>query len=152
MDTEITGLCRDHSFETADAVCRRCGHEFCEICVVHPFGPKKPFCKECAMVEGGVRNMSARPALPSRLIRKRVKAFDKKMADMTAAVVPEAPVIVDPVLEDWLERTPAKGESDTPDAPEEPSAPAPAPTPSLTSPDEPADGVAPPIDWNKPFG
>ena len=51
MSDDITGLCRDHSFETATAMCRRCSLEFCDTCVVYPFGPKKPFCKECAMTK-----------------------------------------------------------------------------------------------------
>lgn len=150
MDADITGLCRDHSFETAVAVCRRCGHEFCEICVVHPFGPKKPFCKECAMVEGGVRSHSPRPALPSRVLRKRVKAFEGKTVNGTAAAVAEAPSVVDPVLEDWLERTPSGGAEVDPGPAAGPAEPASAPT--LSTLDEPADGVAPPIDWNRPFG
>ena len=166
MDVELTGLCREHSFERAVDLCRRCGGEFCELCVVHPFGPKKPFCKECAMVQGGVRSFTTRPALPNRVIRKRVKAFEKR----DAADVPgraETPEVVDPVLADWLETAeiekatpvadvappPAPVPVDT-QAPPTPAAPAAAATElaDLAVPTEdPADGEAP-IDWSRPFG
>ena len=154
MSAELTGLCRDHSFETAIAVCRRCGLEFCEICVVHPFGAKKPFCKECAMVQGGVRTHSARPAQTPRVIKKRVKDFEKIKARGATAAGADAPALVDPVLQDWLDTAPAE------------PGPAPAAKASaadraeanvvdvatVVTDDEPADGVAPPIDWSKPFG
>jgi hypothetical protein len=154
VSAELTGLCRDHSFETAIDVCRRCGLEFCEICVVHPFGAKKPFCKECAMVQGGVRTHSARPAQTPRVIKKRVKEFDKMKSRMATASGPEAPALVDPVLQDWLDTAPAEAD---PAAAVKPSAAdrAEANVPdvaTVVTDDEPADGVAPPIDWSKPFG
>ncbi len=154
MSAELTGLCRDHSFETAIDVCRRCGFEFCEICVVHPFGAKKPFCKECAMVQGGVRTHSARPAQTPRVIKKRVKEFDKMKARVAAASGPEAPALVDPVLQDWLDTTPVDPESApglNPSAADRAEANVPDVAGVVTD-DEPADGVAPPIDWSKPFG
>ena len=48
MSIDLTGLCREHSFESAAELCRRCGLEYCEACVVYPFGAKKPLCKTCA--------------------------------------------------------------------------------------------------------
>lgn len=161
VDVELTGLCADHSFEAATEVCRRCGFECCEICVVYPFGAKKPLCKECAMVEGGVRAHSPRPAAPGRLIRKRASAFAKRTAAKTGKR-PDMAEIVDPVLQDWMESTPDEPErepapvavAETPrptevDATIEPGTDL---TPTAPPGEEPADGVAPPIDWNKPFG
>ena len=154
VSAELTGLCRDHSFETAIDVCRRCGLEFCEICVVHPFGAKKPFCKECAMVQGGVRTHSARPAQTSRVIRKRVKDFEKLKDRAATASGPETPALVDPVLQDWLDATPEAPEPEPAarsSAADRAEAAAPE-TASVVVEEEPADGVAPAIDWSKPFG
>jgi hypothetical protein len=48
--------CGRHQFETAEGQCRTCGGLFCEDCLVHAFGPKKPpFCIQCALVAGGIR-------------------------------------------------------------------------------------------------
>ncbi len=167
MDPEITGLCRDHSFERATDLCRRCGLEFCEDCLVTPRRTNKPYCKECAMIEGGVRAHTPRPALPARLIRKRVKAFELRAARLAGPSAPDAPVLVDPALQDWLDETPTGPEREpvpapaadaptaaTVDKPEPATVDKPEPyvAPTLSTPDEPADGVAPPIDWNQPFG
>lgn len=157
MSAELTGLCRDHSFERAIDVCRRCGLEFCEICVVYPFGAKKPFCKECAMVQGGVRTHSARPAQTSRVIRNRVKEFKKlQHRAVSSSDRSDAPALIDPVLQEWLDAAPEAPEPAP--APRTsaadragPAVPNPEPAGVVTD-DEPADGVAPPIDWSKPFG
>ncbi len=162
MSDDITGLCRDHSFETAIEVCRRCGLEFCEVCVVYPFGAKKPVCKECAMMLGGVRSQVTRNALPNRAIRYRVKVFEKFKADRRApAVVADAPNLIDPTLadafdvgDDDLQKVPATVPAadtafdDSVDPENIPSAPPPPPLAGT----DPADGVAPPIDWSQPFG
>ena len=165
MTVDLTGLCQDHSFEKSENVCRRCGLEYCELCLVFPFGAKKPFCKECAMVAGGVRSHAARPEMAKRDVKRRVKAWDARVAGrQAAAAATEAslsnPVLSDPLAptEDDLQRVPAT----VPDSGDEfaaeladsfnevppPPAPAPAPAPE----EKPADGVAPPIDWSQPFG
>ena len=74
---QLTGLCRDHSFEPAEAVCRQCGLEFCSACIVHPFGKKKPICKSCAVNLSGVRTGSGRAPMNPRLLKRRVKEFEK---------------------------------------------------------------------------
>lgn len=163
VSDDITGLCRDHSFETAVDLCRRCGLEFCEVCVVYPFGPKKSFCKECAMSLGGVRTYVTRNALSSRLIRQRAKEFSR-FVDQRKSPVPMggAPDLVDPTIPgvpdpgaNARERVPVAAPSgddttfvDSLDADirEAPLAP-----PAAGQVD-PADGVAPPIDWSQPFG
>ncbi len=95
MSMDFTGLCREHSFETAVALCRRCGHEYCDNCVVYPFGAKKPVCKACAISMGGVRSAAGLPAMPPRLVKKRAKAFAKHIgaagARATSAGGSEAP-------------------------------------------------------------
>ena len=163
VSDDITGLCRDHSFETAIDVCRRCGLEFCEVCVVYPFGPKKPFCKECAMSLGGVRTQVTRNAQPSRLIRRRAKEFSLFVGRRKAPVtIGGAPDLVDPTIPDVpdpganaRERVPVP----VPRADDAAfvdsldtrfrEAPLAAPAPGQV---DPADGVAPPIDWSQPFG
>ena len=163
MSDDITGLCRDHSFETAVDLCRRCGLEFCEVCVVYPFGPKKPFCKECAMSLGGVRTQVTRNAQPSRLIRRRAKEFSLVVGRQRAPVTMRgAPDLVDPTIpgvpdpaDNAGERVPVTVPSgddtafvDSLDARFREAPPAP-PAPAQV---DPADGVAPPIDWKQPFG
>jgi len=158
MSDDITGLCRDHSFESATAMCRRCSLEFCDTCVVYPFGPKKPYCKECAMAAGGVRTHVSRPAQPPRLVRKRVKAFEALKAAQDTAAPSPAPILVDPVLQDSPQETdpiaepvPAMTGSAAADLldhiPDAPLLPPPPP-----GAEDPTGGLAPPIDWNQPFG
>ena len=76
---QVTGLCRHHSFEAAHGVCRQCGMEFCESCIVFPMGKKTPICKECAVRLGGVRSGAGRAPMNPRHLKKRVKAFDELM-------------------------------------------------------------------------
>ncbi|MDW3220047.1 MAG: hypothetical protein R8F63_15655 [Acidimicrobiales bacterium] len=163
MTVEITGLCRDHTFESAEDVCRRCGMEFCEMCLLFPTG--QPLCKECAMVAGGVRNHASRAEMPKREMKRIVKAFEARRATPAnaAVAVAEAVEITDPVLQDPLapteedlERVPAAVPDDgaavaseLADVFNDPPPPPPPPPPSGN---EPADGVAPPIDWSQPFG
>lgn len=164
MTTEITGLCRDHTFETAVDVCRRCGMEFCEMCLLFPRGAAKPLCKECAMIAGGVRNHASRPEMARRDLKRKVKAFAARRSGPIAGPTPaEAVEITDPVLDDAL--TPTADDLERVSAPPaddgaavarelvdefNAAPPSPAPPPPTTR--EPADGVAPPIDWNRPFG
>lgn len=159
MSDDITGLCRDHSFETATAMCRRCSLEFCDICVVYPFGPKKPYCKECAMAAGGVRTHVSRAAQPPRLVRRRVKAFEAYTAGKDAGGASPSPVLVDPISQDSIPSemdpiaapVPALSGSGATDLLDEiPDAPLPPPPPPGAG--ESTDGLAPPIDWNQPFG
>lgn len=164
MTVDITGLCTDHSFESAEEVCRRCAMEFCELCLVYPFGAKKPLCKECAMAEGGVRSHTQRVALGRRDVRVKVKAFRAFMAARSAPVaaqLEDALVLPDPPAPHHEE--PDQGPAVVPSthdhgAPLVEPLPAPAPT-AVTAPtgpptpgDAPAGGVAPPIDWSQPFG
>jgi len=161
---EITGLCEDHSFESAENVCRRCGLEYCELCLVYPFGAKKPLCKECAMVVGGVRSQATRPEMARRDLKRRIKAWGARASDATsaaAAATAANPVLNDPLAptEDDLERVPsmvpdngAEIAAELADAFSEPPAPPMPPAPPAQPAQEPADGVAPPIDWSQPFG
>ena len=50
------GPCEKHSFDHAVAGCDKCSKNYCEACLVYPFGPKKrPYCINCALVVAGVR-------------------------------------------------------------------------------------------------
>lgn len=164
MIAELSGLCHDHSFERAENVCRRCGLEFCELCLVYPFGANRPFCKECAMVAGGVRSQASRPEMAKRDLKSRVKAWTSRQKASSSAngeVPAESnPVLNDPLAptEEDLERVPVT----VPDTGAEVAAalvdsfdeiPPPAAPPATVAPEqEPANGVAPPIDWSQPFG
>lgn len=78
--------CAKHPHETGEAICRRCGSPWCKDCLVYSFGPKKPpFCLGCAMVAGGVRTASARPAMPKRDMRARSKAMKAEAKDAARA-------------------------------------------------------------------
>lgn len=164
MDTDVTGLCRDHSFETAEEVCRRCGLEYCALCLVYPFGARKPLCKECAMTQGGVRSHTQRAAMGRRDLRKKVKAFRDHHAARSATASggsEDVPARQDPLepLKPDFERTPVTVPATEDPAPLEQTAPGPAPLSDpipapepARGPQGPAGGVAPPIDWNQPFG
>jgi hypothetical protein len=161
VTADITGICRDHTFETAEDVCRRCGSEFCLLCLVYPFGAAKPLCKECAMTAGGVRAHVSRAAMGKKDLRRKVKAFEaRRDGRKAAAAAPaDAPKVTDPMLDDPLtfagddlERIPvlvpddgAEFAQDRSAAIDEPMLP-----PPLAK--ELGDGVAPPIDWSQPFG
>lgn len=84
MSAELTGLCLNHSFESATVLCRRCGGEFCDTCAVVPFGPRKPLCKDCALFIGGVKAKAARPEMAGRLVRRRAKQLDKAVPTASA--------------------------------------------------------------------
>ena len=50
------GPCERHSFDHAAGTCARCSANFCTVCLVFPFGPRKaPYCIPCALVVAGVR-------------------------------------------------------------------------------------------------
>lgn len=132
MSMDLTGLCREHSFETAADVCRRCGIEYCDRCVVYPFGPKKPLCKDCALVMSGVRSQTGRQAMPPRLVKKRARSF----AAMEAVRAETADAPTSP---------PATENSDPPP----PAEPRPATGAATTAPG--GDGPTA-IDWSQPFG
>ncbi|MEZ5247053.1 MAG: hypothetical protein R2707_18330 [Acidimicrobiales bacterium] len=161
MTDELTGLCRDHSFETAENICRRCGLEYCELCLVFPFGAKKPLCKECAMVAGGVRSHAARPEMPKRDLKRRVKVWEARNVKGRSSAHGDAVTISDPLLTDPLAPTEADLERVPVTVPDHGADVAAAlaesfgdipPPPPAPKADEPADGVAPPIDWSQPFG
>jgi len=115
--------CVKHPHEPGAALCGRCGGAWCNDCIVYAYGPKKPpLCLGCAMVAGGVRSASARPAMPRRQLKalqKAAKAEAKAAAkaakaagkaepepvEETAAAMTAAPVVepelVAPVANDW---------------------------------------------------
>ena len=149
MSLELTGLCLEHSFESATALCRRCGVEFCETCVVFPFGEKKPLCKECALMIAGVKSHAPRPEMAGRLVRRRAKEFARNVTSASAPMPePEIPEIVDPTTTDTSEAAVHE------DIAEPTPIPEPVPSGPSTEPatNEPAQGVAPAVDWNNPFG
>lgn len=166
MTIELSGLCRDHTFESSEDVCRRCGGEYCELCLVFPFGPTKPYCKECAITAGGVRAQVTRPALGRRDMKKKVKAFEERKAAkaVAAAATDTGPVLADPLApstEDFDRVAPAAPLTDEGAAVADelaasfhapPPAPVTAPAAAAPAHQEPVDGLAPPIDWNQPFG
>jgi len=83
--------CERHPHEVGSAICRRCGGAWCRDCLVYSFGANKPpFCMACAMVAGGVRSTSARPAMPKKELRARMKA--ERQAQKAAAKAERATV------------------------------------------------------------
>ena len=102
----MEGRCERHQFDRAIDRCGRCGLEFCQTCVVYPFGRRKaPFCLPCAVEAAGVRSGagSGRP-----LSRRERKALDRerKAADATLStgVAPD-----DPFDMNWLDDVSAGG-------------------------------------------
>jgi len=75
------------------------------------------------MIMSGVRTTASRPAMPKRALRARVKGFKKWTTPQAGQ---QAPIDqIDSIIE---------------------------PTPFAEPQPEPAAGVAPPIDWSRPFG
>lgn len=117
------------------------------------------------MVAGGVRSQAARPEMPKRDVKRRVKAWQARAERGRSTASAEAAAISDPLLNDPLaptvqdlERMPAtvpdRGAdvaATLSDSFNEPPT-APPPVASVAPAAEPADGVAPPIDWSQPFG
>ncbi|MEM9518138.1 MAG: hypothetical protein AAGA37_02360 [Actinomycetota bacterium] len=153
MSMELTGLCVDHPFESATALCRRCGLEFCHTCVVYPFGDKKPLCKECAMMIAGIKNHAPRPEMAPRLVRKRARLFDKNRQGAAAAMPqPIVPAIVDTTDDptggqDLFAPRPTELVEPVIEAPLEPVYEGAGPPA-----EEPGQGIAPAVDWSNPFG
>ena len=154
MSIELTGLCREHSFESATALCRRCGLEFCDNCVVYPFGPKKPLCKDCAILIAGVKTQARRPEMAPRFVRRRAKAFANSVTSASAPMPePEVPAIVDTTTADPAELHDEFAEFEmAPIGQSEPIAGETSPPPPPRPEQQPAQGVAPAVDWNNPFG
>jgi hypothetical protein len=124
--------CGKHPHEMGVALCRRCGDAWCRDCLVYAFGPKRPpFCMGCAMVAGGVRTASARPALSKRELKARMKAARREAkAGATDGTSPPSP----------------------PPPPPEESAPVAEPTPAETE-LEPVSTITEPgeTDWSTPW-
>jgi hypothetical protein len=72
--------CEKHTFEVAEGLCRRCGHEFCGRCLVYSFGPKKPpFCVSCAILAAGVRSTAGiAPRTSGRELKRELRAQRKR--------------------------------------------------------------------------
>ncbi len=126
MNFEMTGRCRTHGFEPAASICHRCGAEYCGNCLVHPLGDSRPLCKDCAISAAGVRTHTVLPAMSKREIRNRAKMFGSPPRPVIAVEQPIEPPFVE------LEPEPEFV--------------------SCAASIDPAPGVAPPIDWSRPFG
>ncbi len=81
----MDGRCDKHSFEPAERICRSCGGEFCQDCLVYSHGHRKPpFCVSCALAAAGVRSSAGRPVVKSkREIRKALR--DERKAEKVRA-------------------------------------------------------------------
>jgi hypothetical protein len=87
--------CAKHPHEIGSALCRRCGDAWCRDCLVYSFGSNKPpFCMSCAMVAGGVRSAAARPAMPKKELRARLKM--ERQANKAAAKAAKAAAMNEP--------------------------------------------------------
>jgi hypothetical protein len=104
-------------------LCQRCGLAWCNDCLVHVFGPKKPpMCVECAMFVGGVRGAATRPAMRKRELKARLKAIktereaaaaddvvsggDSDPQETVAAAATASPVAGDWATPWWEDREP----------------------------------------------
>lgn len=158
MTIEMTGLCRDHSFERAADLCRMCGAEFCDACLVHPF--RKPLCKACAIAAAGVRTAGTHKPLKKGDIRKRLKAFEAAKAARQSpdgsAPVPHKPLSNYDLIgssSDEADDHSDAGPSADPDLVSRAAAElADSVSDRAPAAESPGGDVAPPVDWNNPFG
>lgn len=69
--------CAKHAMLRAQSPCFQCGHDYCDECLVFPFGPAKPMCIGCALAFAGVnarpvaRRREARPTWGERRRRRQ---------------------------------------------------------------------------------
>ena len=69
----MNGLCERHFPVPADDLCGWCGEEFCQDCLVYPFGEKRlPYCLACAVTAAGVRSGRSGPRAVSRRERRHI--------------------------------------------------------------------------------
>jgi hypothetical protein len=77
--------CHAHPFDRAADICSQCGGNFCGVCVVFPFGERRPaVCKECALVMAGVRRgrrRRNRPISTRELKRRRLHLREQLAAE-----------------------------------------------------------------------
>lgn len=70
----MDGRCERHLFDRAIDRCGRCGLEFCQTCVIYPFGNRKPpYCLPCAVEAAGVRSGAGSGRAMSRRERKQLE-------------------------------------------------------------------------------
>lgn len=87
-----------------DRICGRCGHHFCNGCVVFPFGASKPpLCITCALERGGVRRQSTgRPKLTRRSIRERLAAQRQELEATAATTAVDEAAVDEPDEDPWF--------------------------------------------------
>jgi hypothetical protein len=86
----MEGRCERHLFDRAIDRCGRCGLEFCQTCVVYPFGQRKaPYCLPCAVEAAGVRSSAGSGRALSRRERKQLERERRTAGGVAAAAGPE---------------------------------------------------------------
>jgi hypothetical protein len=101
----MEGRCERHQFDRAIDRCGRCGLEFCQTCVIYPYGQKRaPFCLPCAVEAGGVRARAGSGRAISRRERKRLE-HERRLATIEASIPDDR----DGYDMDWMNRNQAVG-------------------------------------------
>jgi hypothetical protein len=101
----MEGRCERHQFDRAIDRCGRCGLEFCQTCVVYPFGQRKaPYCLPCAVQAAGVRSGAGSGRALSRRERKQLDRERTSPAAANAGIANE-----DPFDMNWLDEVGAGG-------------------------------------------
>jgi len=96
----MEGRCERHQFDRAIDRCGRCGGEFCQTCVVYPFGAKRaPYCLPCAVEAAGVRSGAA-PGKP--MSRRERKTLDRQRKAGLVAATAAAPTLEPEVFDQSL--------------------------------------------------
>lgn len=101
MSSDVSFSCVKHPMTLGEQICGECGHQFCNECVVFPFGTSRPpLCITCALEKGGVRRQSVgRPKLSRRSIRERLALQRTAIDQQDASSVGSLPA---PEDEAWL--------------------------------------------------
>jgi hypothetical protein len=101
----MEGRCERHQFDRAIDRCGRCGLEFCQTCVVYPFGQRKaPYCLPCAVEAAGVRSGAGSGQALSRRARKQLEKERANPASAPAASGPD-----DSFDTNWMDEVSAGG-------------------------------------------
>ncbi len=81
--------CIKHVMLTAQTTCCECAHDYCDECLVYPFGPRKPpLCIACALTFAGVRT--------TKIVRRPKERKDSFAARRRRRLAPQIPEVFSP--------------------------------------------------------
>jgi hypothetical protein len=82
--------CTKHNGIISTGSCGQCGLEYCDDCLVFPFGPSRPaMCVGCALVFAGVRHKGAKVRAPKQKVSWSERRRRRNRPTVPTVAVPE---------------------------------------------------------------